>query len=571
MKKIILLLFIIVNANAQNPTFQSVQQYESTQGINCLKIITDNSGNTYSIGLFSGTVDFDLSANIYNVTSSVSGNDAYILKLDSAGLFVFVKTFEATTSTSILNISEITLDSNNNFYITGNFMGTIDFDPNAATFNMTAPADQFNGNQDAFVAKYSATGDLIWANKPTSPGNEYGSSIAIDALGNVILVGKFSDATDFDPSIAVSSITPFGTGGSKSDAFILKLNSSGDFVFAKRVGSIYFDAAYSVKIDSSENIYIMGQFGASADLDTGTTVLTVSSDGSDTFVIKLNANADFIWGKKIGAVSNFMEVDATGNVYLTGIFSSSFDDFDPSSATFFIPNITNINTFVCKLDTSGGFLWAKNLKGTSPVRTSGIDIGSDGSVYTIGTFKQTVDFDPGTTVFNLTPVSSNENGYISKLDNSGNFVWAGQIGEQSTDCSINDIEIDANNNVILAGGFTVAFDFDPNTTTNYVICTMQTDAYLLKLNQQNLGLVQNQLNNFSVFPNPTSNQINFTYENNLENATLKIITITGQTVVDNLSISGNNFKYDVSSLANGIYIVQVNDGFSVKNSKFIKD
>lgn len=74
-----------------------------------------------------------------------------------------------------------------------------------------------------------------------------------------------------------------------------------------------------------------------------------------------------------------------------------------------------------------------------------------------------------------------------------------------------------------------------------------------------------------IYPNPTSKDLNLSFKNNLNNANIKIISITGQIVLEKQNISGNDFNYDVSSLSSGIYIIQLTDGNLITNSKFIKE
>jgi hypothetical protein len=77
-------------------------------------------------------------------------------------------------------------------------------------------------------------------------------------------------------------------------------------------------------------------------------------------------------------------------------------------------------------------------------------------------------------------------------------------------------------------------------------------------------------NSFSLYPNPTTSQINLSFENNLENANLKIVSILGQTVLEKQNLSGNDFSFDVSNLVNGLYIIKVNNAILSTTSKFIK-
>ncbi len=81
----------------------------------------------------------------------------------------------------------------------------------------------------------------------------------------------------------------------------------------------------------------------------------------------------------------------------------------------------------------------------------------------------------------------------------------------------------------------------------------------------------NTENKFKIYPNPTSNTINMNFDANLENASVKIISVTGQTVLDKQSITGNDFSLDVSSILKGIYIIQITDENSSYTMKFLKN
>ena len=85
-----------------------------------------------------------------------------------------------------------------------------------------------------------------------------------------------------------------------------------------------------------------------------------------------------------------------------------------------------------------------------------------------------------------------------------------------------------------------------------------------------LATNQNTISKFTIFPNPTNNNLNLKFEDNLENATLKIISITGQTVLEKQNLSGTDFNFDVSNLNSGMYIIQIADGNKILYSKFLK-
>src|SRR5690606_29098604 len=115
--------------------------------------------------------------------------------------------------------------------------------------------------------------------------------------------------------------------------------------------------------------------------------------------------------------------------------------------------------FVSKLDPNGNFLWAKQMGGTDNDQGISITVDTSGNIYTTGIFRNTVDFDPGAGVYNLTAVVGNDI-FISKLDANGNFLWAKQMGSGGNTRS-NSIVLDTNGNIYTTGIFQSTADFDP--------------------------------------------------------------------------------------------------------------
>ena len=105
------------------------------------------------------------------------------------------------------------------------------------------------------------------------------------------------------------------------------------------------------------------------------------------------------------------------------------------------------------------FEWAKQMGGTSSATGTSMAMDSSGSIYIIGNFYQTVDFDPSAGTFNLTSNGESDI-FITKLDAQGNFLWAKQIGGTSIDYPGN-IAVDANGNVLVGGSFRGTVDLNP--------------------------------------------------------------------------------------------------------------
>ena len=177
-----------------------------------LGIAIDKNFNVYTTGYFRGTVDFDTGPGTYNLTSS-GERDIYILKLDTNGAYVWVKSFGAAENDKGYAIA---LDKNGNVYTTGEFVGTVDFDPGPGTYNLSSSAEW-----DSYVQKLDTDGSFIWAG--SFAGNDEidsGYAITIDDLDNIYTTGFFQNTMDFDPDLGVYELTSHG----EHDAFIHKLN-----------------------------------------------------------------------------------------------------------------------------------------------------------------------------------------------------------------------------------------------------------------------------------------------------------------------------------------------------------
>ena len=471
--------FIIISllGKAQKPLFQYVKNIgNAISNSGDPLIAVDNSGNVYTTSFFDGTLDFDPGVGVNNLTA-LGTNDAYISKLDSVGNLIWAKSFGGTGAT---HSSGISLDASGNIYISGDFSNTTDFDPNGTTANLISL-----GGTDAFITKLDVNGNLIWAKSIGGISDEYGKSIAVDALGNIIATGTYSGTADFDPSAAIFYLTPVGA----IDIFVEKLDATGNFVWAKSIGGISNEFAGSMNVDISGNIYTTGQYSATVDFDPGVSVFNLTSAGmEDIFISKLDANGNFIWAKTIGGnstdISYGIKIDALGKIYTTGYYSGTVD-FDPNTGTTNLTSVGGDDIFVLKLDNNSNLIWAKSMGGSSLEYGKTLVLDNSSNIYISGLYNGTADFDPSSGIYNLTP-----NGifdvFISKIDSSGNFVWAKSIGGTDMDYAT-AITLDKYNSIYTVGKFGNSVDFDPNSGVKIVSTSIASqDAFIQKMIQCNI-------------------------------------------------------------------------------------
>jgi hypothetical protein len=232
-------------------------------------ITTDAAGNLYITGFFEGTADFDPGVGTQNLTASGT-RETYFAKYNNNGNYIWAKSIGSAGYNSGRSI---TTDAAGNVYVTGQFVGTADFDPGVST-QIINPI----GQDDIFFAKYNSNGNYIWAKSIGGTGIGFGSCITTDASGNVYITGYYEGTTDFDPGVGTQNLVSFSSG---VNSFFAKYNSNGNYLWAKSIGTTGYNSGNSITTDATGNVYVTGSFVATADFDPGVASQLLSSIGND--------------------------------------------------------------------------------------------------------------------------------------------------------------------------------------------------------------------------------------------------------------------------------------------------
>jgi hypothetical protein len=494
----------------------------------------------------------------------------------------------------------IAVDGSGNVYSVGNFDDTIQFDPGVGTMSLI-PA----GGKDVFVSKQDTAGNFIWAKRIGSAGYEECTAMAADAQGNIYITGTFLGVADFDPGPATFNLT----SSPSTDAFICKLDPSGNLVWAKQFGGGVSQpmpqpvSSNAIAVDDSGNVYTTGIFDGPTDFDPGTGVLTLTPGltfSSDIFVSKLDSTGALVWARQLGG--NAFEggygiaLDDNGNIFTTGFFNGTVD-FDPGPGIYNLTAPVNETvSYLSKLGASGDFVWAKQPGGRtgysiaadhsgnvyvsgeelndsitinkfSPsgnniwARQIGADIcwfmTTDGgnSLYLTGQFHGTADFDPGPGTSNMTSIGTSD-AYVCKLDSAGNLVWTRQLGG-TLDVGGRCVALDASNNLYTTGGFNGTADLDPGAGTYNLTAIASYDIFINKLKPDVLGVGETSVaDGMKIYPNPTDGKFVVELNSKYEDATLVLRDVLGQ-VVDKKTISNSGQEELEIRGANGLYFLEV--------------
>lgn len=441
-------------------------------------MVTDQEGNTY-------------------VTGESGSSLAFIIKNDAQGNLLWAKQILPISTNYYSRGEALDFDSEGNIVVTGRFNGTKDFDPGPDVFEMTALANDF------FILKLNPDGNFVWAKRVGGSMTDISNAVKIDLSDNIYVTGTFEDSVDFDPGIGESYIN---SNSGADPKFVVKLNSDGNYLWAINKGGELME------IDSIGNVYIASGFSSIIDLDPGVDSFFLDPIGIvDTYVVKLDSNANFIWAKQLGGGTSSVHIealalDAIGNVLLGGNFTGTID-FDPGPSNYDLTSTPSDHAFfVTKLDSAGNFVWANSMVST-PANAAFPDLTSitsdkDNNVYICGSFEYTYDFDPGPATYLATANSGTSNLFVEKFDANGNFKWFIQNGNVSSGGAAFNIGvgIDSEGDLYAAGQYKATVDFDPNDgvfnlTSEFFSSTYRYDIFILKLNQRGvIGTIFNDVN-----------------------------------------------------------------------------
>lgn len=231
-------------------------------------------------------------------------------------------------------------------------------------------------------------------------------------------------------------------------------------------------SSYLIKTDNQGNIITAGTFQGVTDFDPGPGTYTMMPTGTgyDGYVSKLDPSGNFLWARQLnGQYNNFinqLRLDNAGNIYTTGAFYTSS------------VQATTYDGFVWKLSANGTAVFMALMGGSLFDNGIGLCLDQQNNVYTTGIINSSnADFDPGPGTFLL---SGNLDGYLSKLDSLGNFVWAGVVN-----CSgyiLEDWSVaHANGHIYHCGRFNGATDFDPDSAITTLTANGTYDGFISKL------------------------------------------------------------------------------------------
>lgn len=378
------------------------------------------------------------------------------------------------------------------------------------------------GQDDVFVAKLDAKGEHVWSRRFGDAGDQTAEAVAIDAKGNVLVVGAFSGAIDFgggqlastagtdaffvvfDPhgkhrwsQAAGSSSTSEGADGAAFDGsgnilvtgyaegavdlggpvappegerslFVAKWDESGKHLWSKRIGDPDEQVGFAVAADAAGNVLVTGRFEGDVDFGGG----RLHAGLREAFVAKYDPRGEHVFSRRFGdssgvgvAEGRAITADRSGNVLVTGSFSVALET---GAAKLVGKGDTDL--FVLALDPKGGNAWIKSFGDAMFQEGLGIAVNAQNEIVIAGGFGGTIDFG------DVRVTGDDHDGFVAMLDSAGKALRARRFGGRGDQNCIG-LAVDESGGPVIAGSFGGDIDFGGVHLTS----AGMHDAFVVKL------------------------------------------------------------------------------------------
>lgn len=486
MAKLLLFFLLFLASNSLTAQFLSLEWAYNYGGLGrdiAYAIDADSIGNIYAMGYYQGNVDFDWGQNTTRLNTPLGSPNLFIKKVDPDGQLIWVKDFSIDVlGDSVPQARGFDVDDQGNVFLSGLFTGTVDFDPGPGRTALIAPSSA----NYIYTLKLDPAGNLLWVSHIEGFNLKFISDISVDTAGNVYTVGRFQGKADFNPG-PIRGYLNSASGGSvfiqklNKDGYYTWAKQIGN-------DQSITPYTVACGIDGQAVIAGSFKGSLDFDPDTSVFQMTQQGSFSDAFILKLDVDGTFLWAKQMYSGHSIYSIRTTaapsGEIYTTGSFSG-LADFDPGPDTALLSGL-NFTGFLQKLSPEGEFEWVKKF-GEAHNRYANIQpqkvlIGEDESIYLSGELGGTMDADPGPSVVPLS-ASEIQSRFIVKLDSKGDYNWSRTFLVPRYGWFL-DIVVDKKLNLYLGGGFISQMNISPGLDDFFLLpVNYEADAFLAKWSQ----------------------------------------------------------------------------------------
>lgn len=483
-------------------------QYGAQYFTDNLRFDFDSNGDIIVGAAYKGSGDMNPSGSITDTLKYTNTVNLFYAKFSTNGDLLWHK--ESTNpSTQECSVRQLIVNDQDEILVTGIFNGNFDFDPGSDTLLLTST----NTNNDIFLLKMSNSGDLNWAFK--LGGNQDDFTYDLKFIQNdVLLLGSFSGLVDFNPGPSLDTIH---SRSIQSCAFVARYDGNGNYLWAKKIGNKYGATASSFDLTSKKSIVIGGVYYDTLDMDPGPGVYYPEHGvgvGGDLFVLQLDSNGLFEWGKGMGsqlydAIHQLKLLD-DDRILIAGHYSDTFSVKINSTQTSF-QKYGTYNNFAMLLDSTN------------------IQLGQ-------------------TMIYNADNEFTSYHGYADLLvSNDGSVYMNGSLNDS-------------------------AYVFGNSGNDTILVANADYRAFSMKYHLSDLGIETKYegSKSYIVYPNPTSSQI--VIESSLVDVqtSIQVMDVNGKIIDPVILKSKNKAQLILSPFEAGVYFVNLVNGENHRTIRVVK-
>jgi hypothetical protein len=341
----------------------------------------DSNGNVYIALYYSGSIAA-FGTDDVNFSVSSTNPENILIKYNSDGVIQWYYRVSHSTSVAGIYTPAIAIDSSDNVILTGAYFGNATFtNSDNSKFGTTLSA---LGGLDVFLAKITSQGITSWITRfGGTSGNEIGTQIDVDSIGNVYVSGQMTQTISIynatSPNSGIVATLPLQSG---SDVFVLKYDPDGIYQWAYRFGGTGVETATGITVDNAGNSYLIATYTVAATTFPSPSFSIPAPSATDIVVIKYDTSGSPVWFIRVSgagneAAGNIACNKITGDIYFVGQMGTSgvsFIDASGNTAKVLTPESANNDGFIASYDIDGTFVWATRIGSTTTENITGIDI-----------------------------------------------------------------------------------------------------------------------------------------------------------------------------------------------------
>ncbi len=452
------------------------------------------NGDIIIAGAFMDTVDFDPGVN-QEIRTSIGIEDIFVLCLDSTFQFKWVRQFGGSGNDRALDID---IDNLGNIYVTGYFQSDLIYPPGTTQTILSSA-----GGIDVFIIKISPLGAFQYAKSIGGTGGEKGNALNLDNSGHLYVSGSFSLTADFDPS---SNVYPLTSNGN-SDAFLVKLDTSGQFQWAKSWGgsSQYGDAIYdNLVMNADTSLILAGIFGGVVDFDSSPQSDQRTAVGDqDMFITCLGLDGTYKWTKTFGSTGPDGIV-ALANINNLICASGFFSNTLSLSSSVNINAVGSGDGLLLTLNKQGIVKWHSHFGSTGDERIMDVSVAPNNEyLIASGFYTTNLDLNPGAGTFQVQSAGLRDVFHV-QLDSTGSFLFGDSYGGTNNDGVGKAFA--KNSTFYTVGNFQNSISINVSGSPTAFSSEGSTDILIQKYVPPGFNINQPKSSKaLKVFPNPTDN------------------------------------------------------------------